>query len=76
MPVVVTLVLCGVSVKLLPDAQYEYFNVSSIVSTLPDVDNEPLFEASGETNPRPPVCCTVAVQAHPPPETDWHVTDE
>ena len=50
--------------------------MSSIVSTLPEVEYEPLFEASGETNPMPPLCCTVAVQAHPPLAVDGHVTDE
>jgi hypothetical protein len=67
-PVRVGLVLCGVTVSVLPDAQYEYCGpIDEVVMTLPAVVNVPLAEADSDNTPKPPVCWTVAEHAQPPP---------
>jgi len=69
------LVLWGVSVNVLPEAQNEYFNVASAVRTLPEVSYEPLAEASGDTKPIPPTWLIVVEQSHPPLAIGVQVTD-
>jgi hypothetical protein len=65
-PVMVGLVLCGVMVSVFSETQYEYFMVSSVVSTLLEVVYMPLADAKKDTNPIPPDCATLAEQLHPP----------
>jgi len=75
LPTVVTLVLWGVRVKVLPEAQNAYFNALSTVSRLPALSNAPLSDASGETSPIPPGWLTVVEQSHPPLAVGVQVAD-
>jgi hypothetical protein len=56
-PVRVGLVLTGVTVSVLPDAQYEYCGPGGdeVVITLPEVVNMPFADAGSDTTPIPPV---------------------
>ena len=75
-PAMATPVLCGVMVNVFPEAQYEYFKVSSVVSTLPEVVYAPLVSALKDTNAIPPACWTVAEQLHPPLAASGQLTEE
>jgi hypothetical protein len=75
-PVRVGLVLSGVTVSVLPDAQYEYCGpCAEVVITLAEVENVPFAGAESDTTPIPPVCFTVAEHAHPPPAAAVHVIE-
>jgi len=43
-----------VTVRALPETQYEYAKLSSFVSVVPEVASIPCVDATEETNPSPP----------------------
>ena len=55
-PVVVAKLVCGVTVIVLPEAQYEYCASPAVITLSAVVYVPPVDGADGDTTPNPPVC--------------------
>jgi hypothetical protein len=74
-PIVVGLAGCGVTVRVLPDTQYEYFVPPALVSAPLAAVYMSLVVASIDTTPSPPVWATVAEHVQPPALASVQVID-